>query len=252
MLNYVPDHPAISQLRRNPDGTTTGRNDCWEACQASYLRLRALPDLPAGDVALVDAISLVARGVPDTEWNDPTTLPDAERALARYGVPYLWSPDPRALQAAQLSIILVDGAALEPRRYPAAWFDDPHRGNHFVLWMPPRDGAANWFMDPLAGAYVTYDPASVLPNCYGGFLLPDLDGLMPGVVHAARRCALKVQPDHTCIALAAIAAGEALHYLAQDNAEGEVWARVRTAAGRVGHVPLACLEPQSQAAGAAA
>jgi hypothetical protein len=29
---------GVSQLQANPDGTITGRNDCWEARLASYLK----------------------------------------------------------------------------------------------------------------------------------------------------------------------------------------------------------------------
>jgi len=36
----------VTQLQANPDGTITGRNDCWEACLASFLEDHPNPSLP--------------------------------------------------------------------------------------------------------------------------------------------------------------------------------------------------------------
>ena len=110
-------------MRANPDGTTTGREDCFEA---SYARLLFETYLPAGagiaDDALIDRIALVARGVADTEWNDPTTLPECVQAFQHYGTRYIWTDNYDAALVSRFAICLVDGTPLTPAQYPALWF----------------------------------------------------------------------------------------------------------------------------------
>src|SRR5579871_845875 len=149
----------VTHMVENPDGTITGRDDCWEACLASYLRAHHFPNLPQEDEVLLQEVALVARGLPDAEGNAETTLPEAEASLRHYGVGYQWTSSYEEALSFPEAIVLVDGTLLTPSQYPASWFGSGGaQANHFIYWLDARhlDGAPDWFMDPLAGKLVQY------------------------------------------------------------------------------------------------
>jgi hypothetical protein len=233
-FTWSPRHAHVTQMRRNPDGTITGRNDCFEAAYARYLFETLAPArCPAGDSTLIDEVAQIARGVPDTPWNDPTTLPECERAFAHYRTPFQWTASFQAARAAAFGICLVDGTALRPAQYPANWFSDPGEANHFVLWLPYWQGCDGWFDDPLVmDGDCRYDLASVQSAFTGAYLLPALAVAVDPTRLVLRRCALKVQPNHTCAALSMLDRSQRVIELAHSGG----WTRVNAGA-HTGYVP---------------
>ena len=231
----------VSQLQANPEGTITGRNDCWEACLASYLKDHHDTHTPTSALDLMHAIRLDATGIPDQEWQPPTTLPEAEKTLLDYHVGFQWTDSFQAALAAPDSICLVDGTKLAPAQYPQSWFGDPGQANHFIRWLPYQQEADNWFMDPLAPAICQYDLASVQGAFAGAFILIELHDVLN------RDCALKPKPTHEYAGLAQLHRTEQVTPLgpvaiAVPGPRGhEDWTKVRTAAGIEGWVPDAYL-----------
>lgn len=228
------DH--VTQLVTNPDGSVNGRDDCWEACLASYLRDHHYAGLPAEDEILLQEVALLARGIPDAEGNAPTTLPEAEASLRRYRVGYRWTGDYlQSLQSLE-SIVLVDGTLLAPPQYPPSWIGQGGASNHFIRWLPARAGDPSWFMDPLAPADCRYDLASVQRAFYGAYILSDPARTV------RQACALKTRPDHAGTALARLQAGQAVDptgrfaYAVPGPWGKEDWAQVR-AGEKTGWVP---------------
>jgi len=238
---WRPRYHHVTQLRHNPNtGGTDGREDCFEAACARYLRETYGGTLPAADVDLIDEISLAARGLPDSPYNQATTVPECERAFIHFGTRHIWTQSYPAALASRYSICLVDGTALQPRRYPPSWFGDPGQPNHFVLWLPYWDGADNWFDDPLVqDADCRYSLESAAAAFAGAYLLPDQRGVIEPLQRVTQACSLKVNPNHTCAALARLAAGEQVLEL---GIAPNGWPRV--SAGRyTGFVPPQMLAP---------
>lgn len=246
-MSWAPRHGHVSQLHAGPGGVLSGWNDCWEACLARYLCERDHTLALLGDLALIDRVSRAARGAADAPDNADTSLGDAAASLRAFGLPVHWTASYQDALAAPWAICLVDGTLLAPPQYPAAWFGTPAPGgNHFILWLPFWQGSANWFDDPLAYGNGQHDclyaSGSVAAAFYGAYLLPDTgngegSGANPTTgahLLVAARCALKLQPNHTCIAVATLAAGMAVTALSgiQDG-----WQRVRTADGIGGWLP---------------
>ncbi len=232
----------VTQLEANPDGTITGRNNCWEACLASELEDHPTHNIPTDARALLKQISLTARGVPDREWQPPTTLAEAAHTLDVYGITYRWTDTyALALEAAD-SICLVDGTKLAPAQYPAAWFGgEAGQPNHFVRWLPAINGQDNWFMDPLTQELCRYDLAAVAASFAGAYILT-----WPGIT-VSRPCAVKPEADHSCGAIAHLATGTAVEELGPIRTNvplpfgqgGENWTKVKvTEGGMVGWVPM--------------
>jgi hypothetical protein len=250
-LVWTPQHNHVSQLHPGPGGTLSGWNDCWEACLARYLRERNPAVCAGDDWALIDAISRVARGLPDTPSNPDTTLADAARSLVAYEVAATWTAGYQDALQAPWSICLVDGRLLKPAQYPADWFGRSGcGGNHFILWLPFWQGSANWFDDPLCYANgqrdCQYDLESVAAAFQGAYLLPGTghgEVAAPVPMQVTVRCGLKVQPNHACVALAQLAPGTRVTAFNGDSAG---WQRVRTAAGVGGWVPRQYLQAVPQ------
>ncbi|MDB5077294.1 MAG: hypothetical protein JWO42_3473 [Chloroflexi bacterium] len=240
-MGWTPRYRHVSQLHPGPGGTLSGWNDCWEACLARYLRERDPAVCKGDDWALIAAISQVARGRPDAPDNPDTTLVDASRSLAAYGVAATWTAGYQDALQAPWAICLVDGPVLSPAQYPADWFGrSAPGGNHFILWLPFWEGSADWFDDPLCFANgqhdCQYDLGSVAAAFQGAYLLPSTGNgeISPAPLQVAARCGLKVQPNHTCVALTQLAAGARV--VALSGATG-AWQQVRTVAGITGWVP---------------
>jgi hypothetical protein len=240
-MAWTPRYHHVSQLHAGPDGSLSGWNDCWEACLARYLRERDPQVCGRDDWALLDAVSLAARGRHDAQDNAETTLDEAARSLRFYGIEARWTVGYQEALQAPWAICLVDGTALAPAQYPANWFDASAPGpNHFVLWLPFWQDSAAWFNDPLAYANgrqdCLYDLVSVVAAFSGAYLLPSTGHGedVPAHLEVAARCALKVQPNHTCTALADLPAGTVV--IVQAGTQGE-WQRVRLANGMSGWVP---------------
>ena len=239
---WTPRHGHVSQLRPGPGGTLSGWNDCWEACLARYLRERDSTVCAGDDWALIDDISRVARGRPDRPDNAETTLADAARSLAVYGVDATWTAGYQDALQSPWSICLVDGRLLRPAQYPPDWFGcSGPGGNHFVLWLPFWQGSADWFDDPLCYANgqrdCQYGLESVAAAFQGAYLLPGTGSgevVAPTPMRVAASCALKVQPNHTCVALIQLATGTRVEAF-QGGTAG--WRRVRTMTGIGGWVP---------------
>jgi hypothetical protein len=245
-MDWQPAHDHITQMRTNPDGTVTGRNDCFEASLARYLRETAAghPGLPESDTELIDAISLDARGIPDQEYQPPTTLPEADRALRRFGISPHYTTDYQDALTQTFAICLVDGTALAPARYPAEWFaGEAGSANHFILWLPRWNGALSWFDDPLCGADCTYDLVSVREAFYGAYLLPDSERPSARLAYTSRPCALKATPDHYSVALAHLQKGASVTIKGQPQRD---WVYAG-AAGRFGYLPWEVLTPTQPA-----
>lgn len=239
-MGWIPRYRHVTQLHPGPGGTLSGWNDCWEACLARYLRERDPAAYQGDDWALIDAISRVARGRPDSPDNPDTTLPDAERSMAAFDVAFTWTAGYQDALQAPWSICLVDGSLLWPAQYPADWFGRAAPGgNHFILWLPYWQDSAAWFNDPLCFANgqhdCQYDLGSVAQAFQGAYLLPSTGSgeRSPVPMLVTARCGLKAQPNHTCVALAQLAAGARVAALAAVGG----WQRVRTAAGMSGWVP---------------
>ena len=240
-MGWTPRHGHVSQLHPGPNGTFSGWNDCWEACLARYLRERDPAVVAGDDWALIDAVCRAARGYDDSPNNADTTLGEAARSLHAYGIAPRWTTDYQETLQAPWVICLVDGTALAPAQYPADWFGvRSPGGNHFILWLPFWQGSACWFNDPLAYANgqqdCCYDLDSVAAAFYGAYLLPSTGNgeAAPAPLVITARCALKIQPNHTCIGLALLGAGTVVTAL--DGWNGG-WQRVRTAGGLSGWVP---------------
>lgn len=237
-MGWSPRHGHVSQLRPDAAGVLSGWNDCWEASLARYLCERDPGIVADDDWALIDAVGRTARGAPDAPDNADTTLDEAARSLGAYGIAPRWTASFAEALAAPWAICLVDGTGLAPAQYPADWFGAAGGGNHFVLWLPAWQGSADWYDDPLAyfngQQDCRYDRGSVAASFYGAYLLPDTGCGEAAPDHGAiiARCALKVRPDHRCLALANLAAGSAVTLLA--GASG-AWRQVG-AAGKIGWV----------------
>jgi hypothetical protein len=244
-MSWIPRYRHVSQLHAGPGGTLSGWNACWEACLVRYLCERNPSLAAAGDLALIDAVSGVARGTPDCPANADTTLGEAARSLAAYGITAPWTASFQDAWQAPWAICLVDGTLLQPAQYPASWFGAATgQGNHFMLWLPFWQGSDAWFNDPLAIAGsqqdCEYDLRSVAAAFYGAYLLPPTgngEGVAPTLLVEAA-CALKVQPNHSCIALASLPRGTVVTALPGRRGE---WQEVRTASGMSGWAPLSRL-----------
>jgi len=240
-MSWTPRHGHVSQLHPGPGGTLSGWNDCWEAGLARYLRERDPAVVEGDDWALIDAVSRAARDAPDSPENADTSLGEATGSLAAFGIAPQWTDSFQEAFLAPWAICLVDGRILTPAQYPPEWFGDPAPGgNHFVLWLPCLQGNPDWFNDPLAYANgqedCRYQLGSVAAAFSGAYLLPPTGNgeIAPATFRVAARCALKVQPNHTCLALTTLASGASVTAL--EGALGG-WQRVRTATGLSGWVP---------------
>ena len=151
-----------------------------------------------------------------------------------YGIPVQWTTSYGDALAAPWAICLVDGRVLAPRLYPPEWFSPDPGPNHFILWLPYWQGSADWFDDPLAYANgqqdCRYGLGSVAAAFSGAYLLPESGHgeLLPEYLRVIVGCALKLMPNHECIALARLRPGDGLRAL-----EGRIgeWRQVRTATG---------------------
>ena len=237
---WSPRHTHVSQLHPDGDGGLSGWNDCWEACLARYLRERDAAVTAGDDWALIDAVGRAARGTPDGPDNPDTSLGEAGLSLRTYGIPVRWTTSYGDALAAPWAICLVDGRVLAPSLYPPEWFSPDPGPNHFILWLPYWQGSADWFDDPLAYANgqqdCRYGLGSVAAAFSGAYLLPESGHgeLLPEYLRVIAGCALKLMPNHECIALARLHPGDRVRAL-----EGRIgeWRQVRTAAGLSGWVP---------------
>jgi hypothetical protein len=190
------------------------------------------------DLAVLNAVSLASRGIPDQSGNPETTLSQADQGLAHYGFPVNLTYDWTAALNAPWSILLVDGVALTKadgsKPYPASWFGGASGPDHFVIWGPPFAGTYNWIMNPLdpAGAWAAYDLTSVRAAFGCAYLLPDLSGatvLTRPRWTALRRFDLKARADHPSIGLAVVPnGGTGLDWGGRlTDAAGTTWARLQ-------------------------
>ncbi|HEY8285534.1 MAG TPA: SH3 domain-containing protein, partial [Chloroflexota bacterium] len=210
-------------------------------CLARYLRERDPAVIAGDDWALIDAVSRAARGAADAPGNTDTSLGEAERSLTAFGITPQWSDSFQEAFLAPWAICLVDGRALVPAQYPPEWFGDAAPGgNHFILWLPCLQGNPDWFNDPLAYANgqedCRYRLASVAAAFSGAYVLPPTgNGEAAALIfRIAARCALKLQPNHTCLAMTTLVSGVSVTAL--EGAQGG-WQRVRTTEGLSGWVP---------------
>ncbi|HVA88247.1 MAG TPA: SH3 domain-containing protein [Chloroflexota bacterium] len=240
-MSWTPRHGHVSQLHPGPGGALSGWNDCWEACLARYLRERGAPVIEGDDWVLIDAVSRAARGAADSPGNGDTSLGEAERSLAAFGITPQWTDSYQEALLTPWAICLVDGRALVPAQYPAEWFGDETPGpNHFVLWLPRWQGNPDWFNDPLAYANrqedCRYHLGSVAVAFAGAYLLPPTGNgeIAPPIFRVTARCALKLQPNHTCLAMATLPSGAVVTALA--GTQGG-WRQVRTTGGLSGWAP---------------
>ena len=192
----------VSQLH----GDGSGWNDCFEASLLRYLREVGTVDV-AGDVATqLAAVAQLVRGVPDAPGNADTTLGEAEAALQHYGAWVSFVTDWSKVLASPFALCFVNGIELRPSQYPASWFDNANYDDHFILRLP--NGAYN---DPLVPSRqdVSYDEASVRGYFGGAYLLPWTGAKVAEQprFNVVQACALKVDPNHVCSAVARLAAG---------------------------------------------
>lgn len=215
-MTWVPKHGHVSQLQVDPaSGALTGRNDCWEASLTRYLFEAGKVQANAKDALVINAVSLAARGTPDSPGNFDTNLPQASASLAHWNLPENWTNDYQAALNSPWAILLVDGTVLEAAQYPFSWFPGSGQGNHFILWLPKWQGAVNFFNDPLAfnngQKDCQYDLSSVARAFYGAYLLPSTgNGETAPQTWVNTRGApfgLLAQPRHGSTALAIVPAG---------------------------------------------
>lgn len=208
-VSWTPRWRHVSQI--HADGS--GWNDCWEAALARYLRERDTPGIAGDGWTLINAISLAARGEPDTPDNLDTTLPECDQSLLDFDCAVNWTASYQAALSAPWAICLVDGRKLSPAQYPPSWFNAAPGANHFILWLPQLHGAANWFNDPLAYTNgqkdCQYDLGSVARAFSGAYLLPSTGNgeLSPRRVQARARCGLLTAPRHGSHAVTIVPAG---------------------------------------------
>lgn len=199
-MGWQPKSAHVSQLQTNPDGSVTGRNDCFPASLLRYLREAGKMDMNQPILDQLAQVDEVVRGIPDSEDNPTTDIPEAEEALRHYGVGYRWTTSYLEALAMQTSIVLVNGILLQPAQYPASWFNGENYPDHFILWLPYWNGSTQWFNDPLApaGADVQYSPASVSQAFAGAFLLDPLPDQVNNMVRVTftQNCALNSSPTH--------------------------------------------------------
>jgi hypothetical protein len=242
-MGWVPKSVHVSQLRRNPDGSVTGANDCWEACQVRAGRELGIFDVNGDPLTQIAEVAQVARGFPDEESNPPTSMPECRQALAHYNMNYRWTTSYQEALAMDASIILVNGIVLRPPQYPAGWFGGENYPDHFVLWLPYYDGQANWFNDPLAEDDCTYTLSSVAQAFSGAFLLDPFPGDIPRAprVEFLQNAALNSRPTHDpklkTVLTRAPKGGTGINWGKVEGLDGQMWERVQFEAIS-GYVPI--------------
>jgi len=230
-MAWIPQFHHVTQI--HPVGGS-GQADCFQASLARYLYEAGAVPSTRDPWDLINEICIVSRGVPDGPHNPDTTLSEADNTLVHYGLPDNWTASYQDALNAPWSICLVNGALLQPAQYPASWFGSANWPDHFILWLPALNGAANWFNDPLAydngQQDCQYDPSSVATAFGGAYLLPTTGHgeTAPTTAQVLQACALKVQPSHASIAIAAIpAAGQVLDFGTRVPVGPETWARIQ-------------------------
>lgn len=241
-MGWKPISGHVSQLQPNPNtGGLDGREDCGPACLVRYLREVGKLSPLDSVASQLNTIRELINGLPDSPNQGGTSDSDLERVSAHYGIQAHWSTDYAEAQAASFSIVLID-APPTPAQYPASWLGGQ---NHWILWLPNWNGAADWFDDPLA--YDNGQQDCQYPDIRGMFLgaiilpnLPDAPAQQFGYV--AQACSLKVQANHGCTALAHIPGPPLGRFLYLNKpavtTDGEVW-RAISFVGKPGWIPQA-------------
>lgn len=242
-MGWKPKSVHVEQLRRNPDGSITGANDCWEACQVRAGRELGVFPLDGDPLTQIGEVAQVARGFPDNENNPPTNIPECEQALSHYKMNYRWTTSYQEALAMSSSIVLVNGMILSPSQYPASWFGGENYPDHFILWLPYYKGQPNWFNDPLASEDCEYSLASVAQAFAGAFLLdpfPDAVNRSPRV-QFLQSAALNSRPTHDpklkTVLTRAPKGGTGIDWGKVKGLDGKVWMRVQFEAIS-GYVPI--------------
>jgi hypothetical protein len=105
--------------------------------------------------------------------------------------------------------------------------------------LPYWRGSEAWFNDPLVQDHdCQYGLDSVRAAWSGAYLVADELGVIEPEQVIISNCALKLNPNHTCKALARLTAGQRVLQLAQANGWGRVHAGAAT-----GWVPLGNMRP---------
>ena len=147
-----------------------------------------------------------------------------EQAFAHFGISAIWTDTLFRAEVAAWSICLVEAQLLQPARYPAGWLPAADAPNHFILWLPCLEGQTNWFDDPLVqDADCQYDLGSVASAFAGAYILPEPG---PRTRFVRVPCALKVNPNHTCKALAMLRGGELASWLDAGGGWSKITARI--------------------------
>jgi hypothetical protein len=206
--------PWLSQLEGG-----SGRNNCFEASFGAYLMAARLLDWELSQHALLNRVSVAARGAPDQVWNAETRWDQARAGVAAFGLPCVYTEDWAAVVAAAWSVVLVDGAVVTRRDgtapYSADWFAGEAGPDHFVLWGPAFAGGYDWVMNPLdpAGGWARYELASLQAGFGGALILPPIADPAAGLYVPVARSGLLLQapaedarsavgPDHRPVQLA--------------------------------------------------
>lgn len=235
---WKPLSGHVSQLQPNPNtGGLDGRDDCGPACLVRVLRelgkLSVAVDVPTQLNQMRELIT----GLPDVPGQAGTSTSDLEKALAHYGVDAFWTTDYNTALGAAFSILLI-GSAPIPTQYPQSWLGGQ---DHWIVWLPRWEGAANWFNDPLAYTNGQVDNKYLLSSVQlfmiGAIIVPYT---APKAAHqkygqVKERCALKTQADHVCTAVAQIPGPPEGRILITDRESGD-WTWVEWA-GRWGWLP---------------
>ena len=249
----------ISQWMTWPDGSVNGANNCPYASALRYLHERG--KRPYADLSVPDALGELRReatGAGNRQYQGGGGTEEILTVLRNHGVAggAYWTEDWATTQAAQISIVLINRAPVRADTgdpdFPPSFLGGEQ---HWVVWLPELDGAANRLDDPLAwpDQRDTFVLISSLAEGYVGALVLDP---IPGVTHTepapkpaphpwperrkiARACALKSTPSHatpSSVVASLPSGGQVLDTGKRQVVDREQWGYI-TWSGRWGWVP---------------
>jgi hypothetical protein len=239
MAGWQPKSPHVSQLRQNPDGSYAGDDDCGPASCTRYLREAGKLDPTVPSLQQFNDCREWINGQPDQEFQSGTGITDLEGWIGHFGIDTFWTTDFTVTKGSAFGIVLINAV---PKLVDGSWpYDSSWLGNaeHWILWLRELNGAINWFNDPLTylgGERDTQLDLDYLAGVFvGAIVLPDIPNpptpvpQAPVFMHTKSAAALKVQPNHTCTALARMPAGGnvLVHTGRTQTTNNELWQYVQ-------------------------